>query len=79
MAGATILGKAVCENFSMTGTSFSAATGPVHNPYAKNYSTGGSSSGCGALVASGAVDMQVVWSVVERSYLLKLFTQGDWG
>ncbi|KAF5352900.1 hypothetical protein D9758_007868 [Tetrapyrgos nigripes] len=57
MAGATIVGKAVCENFSMTGTSFSAATGPVHNPYARGYSAGGSSSGCGALVASGAVDI----------------------
>ncbi|KAF5311550.1 hypothetical protein D9758_017935 [Tetrapyrgos nigripes] len=58
-AGATILGKAVCENFSMSGTSCSAATGPVDNPYAKGYSTGGSSSGCGALVASGAVDMAI--------------------
>ncbi|KAK7440066.1 hypothetical protein VKT23_017315 [Stygiomarasmius scandens] len=59
LAGATIIGKAVCENFSMTGTSFSAATGPVHNPYARDYSTGGSSSGCGALVASGATDMAI--------------------
>ncbi|KAJ3972701.1 amidase signature enzyme [Lentinula raphanica] len=58
-AGATIAGKAVCENLCMAGTSFTAATGPVHNPYARGYSAGGSSSGCGALVASGAVDMAI--------------------
>ncbi|KAJ3793655.1 amidase-domain-containing protein [Lentinula aff. detonsa] len=56
-AGGTIVGKVVCENLSMAGTSFTAATGPVHNPYARGYSVGGSSSGCGALVASCAVDM----------------------
>ncbi|KAJ3781227.1 putative amidase [Lentinula aff. detonsa] len=56
-AGGTIVGKAVCENLSMAGTSFTAATGPVHNPYARGYSAGGSSSGCGALVASCAVDI----------------------
>ncbi|KAJ3768640.1 amidase-domain-containing protein [Lentinula raphanica] len=58
-AGATIVGKAVCENLCMAGTSFTAATGPVHNPYARGYSAGGSSSGCGALIASGAVDMAI--------------------
>ncbi|KAJ3852362.1 amidase [Lentinula lateritia] len=58
-SGGTILGKAVCENLSMAGTSFTAATGPVHNPYARGYSAGGSSSGCGALVASCAVDMAI--------------------
>ncbi|KAJ3720261.1 putative amidase [Lentinula guzmanii] len=56
-AGGTIVGKVVCENLSMAGTSFTAATGPVHNPYARGYSVGGSSSGCGALVASCAVDI----------------------
>ncbi|KAJ4481057.1 amidase signature enzyme [Lentinula aciculospora] len=58
-AGGTILGKAVCENLSMAGTSFTAATGPVHNPHAKGYSAGGSSSGCGSLIASYAVDMGI--------------------
>ncbi|KIK70024.1 hypothetical protein GYMLUDRAFT_91000 [Collybiopsis luxurians FD-317 M1] len=56
-AGGTLLGKAVCENLSMSASSFSAATGPVHNPFAKGYSTGGSSSGCGVLVATGEADM----------------------
>lgn len=50
-SGATIEGKAVCENLCHSATSHSAATGPIHNPLAKGYSTGGSSSGCAALVA----------------------------
>ena len=56
-AGAKITGRAVCENMCHSATSHSAATGVVHNPYAHGYSSGGSSSGSGALVASEAVDM----------------------
>lgn len=56
-AGATIKGKSVCEHLCHSATSSSAATGHVHNPYAKGYSSGGSSSGSGALVANGDVDM----------------------
>lgn len=56
-AGATITGRAVCENMCHSATSHSAATGVVHNPYAHGYSSGGSSSGSGALVASDAVNM----------------------
>ncbi|KAL5361824.1 amidase signature domain-containing protein [Aspergillus floccosus] len=58
-AGATITGKAVCENLSRGAVSSTAATGPVHNPYARGYSVGGSSSGTAALVASGAADMGI--------------------
>jgi amidase len=57
--GGTITGKAVCENLSRGAVSVTAATGPVHNPYAKGYSAGGSSSGTAALVGSGAVDMGI--------------------
>jgi amidase len=53
-AGATITGRAVCENMCHSATSHSSATGVVHNPYARGYSSGGSSSGSGALVASGS-------------------------
>ena len=56
-AGATVSGKAVCENLSRGAVSATAATGPVDNPYAVGYSAGGSSSGTAALVASGAVDL----------------------
>lgn len=58
-AGATIVGKAVCENLSLCASSFSAATGPVENPYAVGYTTGGSSSGCGHLVGAGTIDVGI--------------------
>ncbi|MGH3279071.1 MAG: amidase [Trebonia sp.] len=56
-AGATIAGKAVCEDLCFDGGSHTSRTGPVRNPWDRSKSTGGSSSGSGALVASGAVDM----------------------
>lgn len=58
-AAGVITGKAACENACMEGLSDSSCTGNVHNPYADGYSCGGSSSGSGRLVASGAVDMAV--------------------
>lgn len=58
-AGATILGKAVCEHFCLSGGSHTAQPGPVHNPRRPGFSAGGSSSGCAALVASGAVDFAI--------------------
>ncbi|KAI1463435.1 putative amidase [Daldinia caldariorum] len=56
-AGATIIGKAACENSCHEGMSATAITGQVHNPYQKGYSAGGSSSGSGRLVATGSVDL----------------------
>ncbi|KAL2858560.1 amidase signature domain-containing protein [Aspergillus pseudoustus] len=58
-AGGTITGKAVCENLSRGAVSSTAATGPVHNPYARGYSVGGSSSGTAAVVASDAADLGI--------------------
>ncbi|SCM76359.1 Amidase [uncultured Pleomorphomonas sp.] len=58
-AGGTIVGKATCEKFCMSGGSHTSDPGPVHNPWRRGYSAGGSSSGCGALVASGEVDMAI--------------------
>ncbi|KAK4687078.1 amidase, partial [Tremellales sp. Uapishka_1] len=57
--GGSILGKAACENFSHGATSSSSPYGPVENPYAPGFTTGGSSSGCGGLIGSGAVDMGI--------------------
>ena len=51
-AGGHILGKAVCENLCFDGASFTAATGPVLNPYCGAKMAGGSSSGSAALVRS---------------------------
>jgi amidase len=56
-AGGTILGKAVCESLCFSGGSHTSDTGPVRNPHDSSRTTGGSSSGSGALVAAGAVDM----------------------
>jgi amidase len=56
-AGGTIVGKAHCEYFCLSGGSHTSALGPVHNPYKHGYAAGGSSSGCGALVGAGEVEM----------------------
>ena len=58
-AGGTILGKAHCEYFCLSGGSHTNAKGPVHNPYRMGYIAGGSSSGCGALVGAGEVAMAI--------------------
>lgn len=58
-AGGTIVGKAHCEYFCLSGGSHTNATGPVHNPWKMGYSAGGSSSGCGALVGAGEVEMGI--------------------
>jgi amidase len=58
-AGGTIVGKAHCEYFCLSGGSHTNATGPVHNPYRLGYSAAGSSSGCGALVGAGEVEMAI--------------------
>lgn len=55
-AGATVKGTATCENFSMFAVSFTSDSGVVHNAWLPGYATGGSSSGCGALVSIGDVE-----------------------
>lgn len=58
-AGGTIVGKAVCEHFCLSGGSHTSDPAPVHNPLKMGYSAGGSSSGSAALVAAGEVDMAI--------------------
>jgi len=58
-AGATILGKAQCEYFCLSGGSHTGAQGPVRNPHKLQHSSAGSSSGCAALVANGDVDLAI--------------------
>ena len=58
-AGGTVAGKAVCEDLCFSGGSHTGANGPVLNPWDTTRSTGGSSSGNAALVASGTVDMAI--------------------
>lgn len=56
-AGGEIVGKATCEYLCLSGSSNSAATGHVLNPYDEARSSGGSSSGSGVLVCTGEADM----------------------
>jgi amidase len=56
-AGATITGKAVCEDLCFSGASHTSVTGPVRNPWDTARTTGGSSSGSAALVAAGEADL----------------------
>ncbi|QVN04036.1 amidase [Pseudomonas rhodesiae] len=58
-AAGQILGKAHCEFYCMSGSSHTNATGAVHNPRNPGHSTGGSSSGCAALIAAGEVDLGI--------------------
>jgi amidase len=58
-AGATITGKSVCEAYCFSGGSHTSDSGPVRNPYNPAHTSGGSSSGSGALVAAGEVDMAI--------------------
>ncbi|KAF2025553.1 amidase signature enzyme [Setomelanomma holmii] len=54
-SGGTVKGSANCEHFSMSPLSFTSASGPVHNAWLRGYTTGGSSSGCAAIVAASKV------------------------
>ena len=56
-AGGVIAGKTVCEYLCTSGGSHTSATGPVRNPHKPTHTTGGSSSGSGAVVAAGDVDL----------------------
>lgn len=58
-AGGTIVGKSHCEGFCLSAGSHTNATGYVHNPWRMGHSAGGSSSGNGALVGSGEVEMSI--------------------
>ena len=58
-AGGTVAGKAHCEYFCYSGSSHTNAVVTVLNPHNPEYTTGGSSSGCAALVAGGEVDMAI--------------------
>ncbi len=57
--GGEIAGKAVCEYYCVSGGSHTSSTGPVQNPRKPGFTTGGSSSGSAALVASGEVPMAI--------------------
>jgi amidase len=58
-AGADIVGKTNMESFSFSSLSSISDFGTVRNPSAPGYIAGGSSSGSGAAVAAGEVDIAI--------------------
>ena len=58
-AGGEIVGKAHCEHFCLSGGSHTNSKNAVKNAHNPLHSSGGSSSGCGALVGSGEVEMAI--------------------
>ena len=58
-AGGEIVGKAHCEHFCLSGGSHTNSHAAVLNPHNPEHSSGGSSSGCGALVGSGEIAMAI--------------------
>ena len=56
-AGATVAGKLNMEDMAYSGSGEVSAAGPVLNPHDPDYLAGGSSSGCGAAVVAGDVDV----------------------
>lgn len=58
-AGGRIVGKAHCEYLCTSGGSHTNAWGPVRNPHRPSHTSGGSSSGCAVLVATGEADMAI--------------------
>ncbi|CAH1783155.1 unnamed protein product [Owenia fusiformis] len=57
--GGVIKGKTTCEDLCFSGSSATSYNGPVLNPHDQTRSSGGSSSGNGALIASGEIDMAI--------------------
>ncbi len=58
-AGATIVGKASCENLCLSGGSHTNDFGTVLNPRNPKFSSGGSSSGSAALLANNEIDIAI--------------------
>ncbi|KXJ96110.1 amidase [Microdochium bolleyi] len=58
-AGADVHGTCVCEAFCNSTSSFTSAQGTIENPHRPGYSAGGSTSGGGALVGGGVMDIAI--------------------
>lgn len=58
-AGATITGKATASAFCLDALGLDSYPTAAYNPYQTDRAAGGSSTGCGILVATGAVDCAI--------------------
>ena len=66
-AGFVIVGKTNTPEFGLMPTAEPQAYGPTHNPWNLAHSTGGSSGGSGAAVASGMVPLGTRATAAARS------------
>ncbi|RQN40296.1 amidase [Paraburkholderia tropica] len=58
-AGATIVGKASCEDFSFSAGGMTCSYGPVGNPWKPDHNPGASSNGSAVLISQGQVDLAI--------------------
>ena len=58
-AGGVLIGKTATHEFAIGGPSFDLPWPPARNPWNRDHSPGGSSSGSGAAVAAGFVPMAI--------------------
>jgi amidase len=76
-AGATIIGTATCENYSLTPMAYTSANGPVHNPWLRDHNTGGSTSGGACLLALGSARAAGVPGLENAGEDVELAMGGD--
>lgn len=76
-AGVTIAGTSTCENYCLMPLSYSSVNGPVHNPWLRNFNSGGSTSGGAALLALGPARAAGVPGLEDAGEDIDLAIGGD--
>lgn len=76
-AGATLVGTATCENYSLTPLSYTSANGPVHNPWLRDHNAGGSTSGGACLLGLGIARAAGVPGLDEAGTDVEVAMGGD--
>lgn len=76
-AGVTVAGTSTCENYCLMPLSYTSVNGPVHNPWLRNYNSGGSTSGGATLLALGPARAAGVPGLEEAGEDIDLAIGGD--